>query len=289
MKEKILIAFVFILTVLSGVACFFTMYYLTPRISIEAKALGIICSAKMEDFYRSEITMSDKIKPNINQSVNKESSKIKGKIFKGIDIQNYDDYIEGTTYKVRAIAKKNKLKILKEMDEQDLRSLEFYGYINTEPTPTLILRSTGVYDDSYHYTKIKVNTKTKKVVSVSYPEPEVFYTKDSIVNTGNIEDPGGNITYFVKIDNLSDYSNAIKKDKAKLFKKYIFNKANEYKDYHFILYEKNVLRLEATKLSNNKRVILKFRYNKDMYYLGDDKYKTSYSFSYDGEEKERKK
>lgn len=289
MKEKILIVFVFLLVVLSGVACVSTVYYLTPRIIVEAKALGIIGSVKVEDFYQSEITISDKPEHNVSQSIDKEPIKIKGKIFKGIKVQNYDDYIEGTTYRVRAIVKKNKLKILKEMDEQDLKTLEFYGYVNTEPTPTLILRSTGIYDDSYHYTKIKVNTKTKKIVSVSYPEPEVFYTKDSIVNTGNIKSPGGNITYFIRIDNLSDYMSSVPKDKAKLFKKYIFSRANEYKDYHFLDYEKSMLRLEAIKLSNSKRTILKFKCNKDMYYLGDNKYKTSYSFSYDGEEKERKK
>ena len=246
MKEKIFIVFVFLLTVLSGVACVFTVYYLTPKIIAEAKALSIIGYVKIEDFYQSNVITAASIKP----SIDKEPIKIKGKIFKGINIQNYDDYIEGTTYRVRAIVKKNKLKILKEMDEQDLKTLEFYGYVNTEPTPTLILRSTGIYDDSYHYTKIKVNTKTKKIVSVSYPEPEVFYTKDSIVNTGNIKSPGGNITYFIRIDNLSDYMSSVPKDKAKLFKKYIFSRANEYKDYHFLDYEKSMLRLEAIKLSN---------------------------------------
>lgn len=288
MKEKLLIGLVAIITILSGISCYAVSLCLVPKIKEEAKSMGMIGTIKLEDIYSpnsivkeagTEAKLTEKDKPD----------SIKGDIFKGVKIQNYDEYIEGTSYKTRDIVKKNKKQILKEFDEQLLNTIEFYGYVNTEPTPTLILKSIGVYDDSYHYTKVKVNTNSKKVLSVSYPEPEVFFKKDSIVNTGNLKEPGGNITYYIKIDNVKDYEKSLPKKVAKVFKKYIFSKANEYKDYHFVSYSKGILKLSAYKLSNGKQVSLLFEHTKEMMFISKDKYSKSYAFVFNGEEKKGRK
>lgn len=282
MKEKILVTIVFIIMCLTGFITYEVGLNLIPE---------IVKSSPLDDdsFYKikteneeseSEYYIKDMIIP---EEVN--NTTIRGNICKKLKINYYDEYIEGTDYRVRDIIYKHKKKIVKEMDEQVLSSLEYYGYINANKTPTVILRSKGVYNDMWHYTKIVVDIKRKKIISVSYPIPEIFYKDSSVTNTGMYKKNNGNITNFIYISNENEYNDKVKSKVKSKFKDYVFDNAFKYSDYSFVNFSKGVIRLKAKKLSNEKDVILKFKYNKDSYFIGNGKYKISYSCSYEGEEK----
>lgn len=282
MKEKILVTIVFIIMCLTGFITYEVGLNLIPE---------IVKSSPLDDdsFYKikteneeseSEYYIKDMIIP---EEVN--NTTIRGNICKKLKINYYDKYIEGTDYRVRDIIYKHKKKIVKEMDEQVLSSLEYYGYINANKTPTVILRSKGVYNDMWHYTKIVVDIKRKKIISVSYPIPEIFYKDSSVTNTGMYKKNNGNITNFIYISNENEYNDKVKSKVKSKFKDYVFDNAFKYSDYSFVNFSKGVIRLKAKKLSNEKDVILKFKYNKDSYFIGNGKYKISYSCSYEGEEK----
>lgn len=282
MKERILVTIVFIIMCLTGFITYEVGLNLIPE---------IVKSSTLDDdsFYKrkteneeseSEYYIKDMIIP---EEVN--NTTIRGNICKKLKINYYDEYIEGTDYRVRDIIYKHKKKIIKEMDEQVLSSLEYYGYINANKTPTVILRSKGVYSDMWHYTKIVVDIKRKKIISVSYPIPEIFYKDSSVTNTGMYKKNNGNITNFIYISNEKDYNDKVKSKVKSKFKDYVFENAFKYSDYSFVNYSKGVIRLKAKKLNNDKDVILKFKYNKDSYFIGNGKYKISHSCSYEGEEK----
>ena len=282
MKEKILVTIVFIIMCLTGFITYEVGLNLIPEI-VKSSTLDDDSFYKIKtenEVSESEYYIKDMIIP---EEVN--NTTIRGNICKKLKINYYDEYIEGTDYRVRDIIYKHKKKIVKEMDEQVLSSLEYYGYINANKTPTVILRSKGVYSDMWHYTKIVVDIKRKKIISVSYPIPEIFYKDSSVTNTGMYKKNNGNITNFIYISNEKEYNDKVKSKVKSKFKDYVFDNAFKYSDYSFVNFSKGVIRLKAKKLSNEKDVILKFKYNKDSYLIGNGKYKISHSCSYEGEEK----
>ena len=282
MKEIILVIIVFIITCLTGFITYEVGLNLIPE---------IVKSSTLDDdsFYKRKTENEDStLEYDIKDMIIPEevdNTTIRGNICKKLKINYYDEYIEGTDYKVRDIIYKHRKKIVKEMDEQVLSSLEYHGYINANKTPTVILRSKGVYSDMWHYTKIVVDIKRKKIISVSYPIPEIFYKDSSVTNTGMYKKNNGNITNFIYISNEKEYNDKVKSKVKSKFKDYVFDNAFKYSDYSFVNFSKGVIRLKAKKLSNEKDVILKFKYNKDSYFIGNGKYKISHSCSYEGEEK----